>query len=105
VALSATTGDGVERLLATVGDRLRSLTSVVELVIPYERGDILARPTVPAKCWASRRARAACTSAGASTTLRSGVRRVRRSLSEVSVSGTGRLRCRRRIPTTGSPSW
>ena len=42
VALSATTGDGVERLLATVGDRLRSLTSVVELVIPYERGDILA---------------------------------------------------------------
>jgi GTP-binding protein HflX len=42
VALSATTGDGVERLLATVGDRLRSLTSVVELVIPYERGDVLA---------------------------------------------------------------
>ena len=26
VALSATTGDGVERLLATIGDRLRSLT-------------------------------------------------------------------------------
>ncbi len=42
VALSATTGDGVERLLATVGDRLRSLTPVVELVIPYERGDVLA---------------------------------------------------------------
>jgi GTP-binding protein HflX len=42
VALSATTGDGVERLLATIGDRLRSLTPVVELVIPYERGDVLA---------------------------------------------------------------
>jgi GTP-binding protein HflX len=32
----------VERLLETVGDRLRSLTTVVELVIPYERGDLLA---------------------------------------------------------------
>jgi len=42
VALSATTGDGVERMLATIGDRLRSLTPVVELVIPYERGDVLA---------------------------------------------------------------
>ena len=42
VALSATTGEGVERLLATIGDRLRSLTPVVELVIPYERGDVLA---------------------------------------------------------------
>ena len=42
VALSATTGDGVERLLATISDRLRSLTPVVELVIPYERGDVLA---------------------------------------------------------------
>jgi GTP-binding protein HflX len=42
VALSAASGDGVERLLAVVGDRLRSLTSVVELVIPYERGDLLA---------------------------------------------------------------
>jgi GTPase len=42
VALSATTGDGVDRLLATIGDRLRSLTAVVELVIPYERGDVLA---------------------------------------------------------------
>lgn len=42
VALSATTGEGVDRLLATVGDRLRSLTTVVELLIPFERGDLLA---------------------------------------------------------------
>ena len=42
VALSAVTGDGVERLLEAVGDRLRSLTTVVEMVIPYERGDLLA---------------------------------------------------------------
>jgi GTP-binding protein HflX len=42
VAVSAVTGDGVERLLDAVGDRLRSLTTVVEMVIPYERGDLLA---------------------------------------------------------------
>ncbi len=42
VSLSATTGEGVERLLATVGDRLRSLTTVVDLLIPFERGDLLA---------------------------------------------------------------
>ncbi|HEX6569362.1 MAG TPA: GTPase HflX [Acidimicrobiales bacterium] len=42
VSLSATTGEGVDLLLAMIGDRLRSLTTVVELVIPYERGDLLA---------------------------------------------------------------
>ncbi|HET6774351.1 MAG TPA: GTPase, partial [Acidimicrobiales bacterium] len=42
VALSATTGEGVERLLAVMGDRLRSVTEVVEMVIPFERGDLLA---------------------------------------------------------------
>ncbi len=42
VALSATTGDGIERLLDLVGDRLRSLTSLVDLVIPFDRGDLLA---------------------------------------------------------------
>jgi GTP-binding protein HflX len=42
VAFSAVTGEGVDGLIATVGDRLRSLTHVVELVIPYERGDLLA---------------------------------------------------------------
>jgi GTPase len=42
VALSAVTGDGVDLLVATIGDRLRSLTTVVDLVIPFERGDVLA---------------------------------------------------------------
>ena len=42
VAISATTGDGVDELLRTISDRLRALTDVVELVVPYERGDVLA---------------------------------------------------------------
>jgi GTP-binding protein HflX len=42
VALSAATGEGVDRLLATIGDRLRSLTTVIELLIPFGRGDLLA---------------------------------------------------------------
>ena len=42
VAFSATTGEGVDDLLRAVGDRLRSLTSVVEMVIPFDRGDVLA---------------------------------------------------------------
>src|SRR3546814_6520303 len=42
VSFSAVTGEGVDDLLRTVGDRLRALTNVVELAIPYERGDLLA---------------------------------------------------------------
>jgi GTP-binding protein HflX len=42
VAISATTGEGMDDLLRTIGDRLRSLTNVVELLVPYERGDVLA---------------------------------------------------------------
>jgi GTP-binding protein HflX len=42
VVLSAVTGEGVDELLRTIGDRLRAVTKVVELVIPYERGDVLA---------------------------------------------------------------
>jgi GTPase len=42
VAFSARTGDGVEELLRTIGDRLRALTRVVELAVPYGRGDVLA---------------------------------------------------------------
>jgi GTPase len=42
VLLSAVTGDGIERLLTAVGDRLRELTHVVELVVPYDRGDVVA---------------------------------------------------------------
>jgi GTP-binding protein HflX len=42
VAISAVTGEGIEHLLATIGDRLRHATSVVDLLIPFERGDVLA---------------------------------------------------------------
>jgi GTPase len=42
VALSAVTGDGVEAFLATLADRLRSINVPYELLIPYERGDLLA---------------------------------------------------------------
>jgi GTP-binding protein HflX len=42
VLLSAETGEGVERLLDLIGDRLREMTHVVELVVPYDRGDIVA---------------------------------------------------------------
>jgi GTPase len=42
VALSARTGAGVDDLLRTLADRLRALANVVELFIPYERGDVLA---------------------------------------------------------------
>jgi GTP-binding protein HflX len=42
VAISAVTGEGVDKLLLTVADRLRSLERVVELLVPYDRGDVLA---------------------------------------------------------------
>jgi GTP-binding protein HflX len=42
IALSAATGEGVPELLTTIGDRLRALARVVELVVPYDRGDVLA---------------------------------------------------------------
>ncbi len=42
VAFSATTGAGIDELLRTISDRLRALTEVVELAIPYDRGDLLA---------------------------------------------------------------
>jgi GTP-binding protein HflX len=42
VAISAMTGEGVEKLLRTVADRLRALEQVVELLVPYDRGDVLA---------------------------------------------------------------
>jgi len=42
VLMSATDGDGVEALLAAIGNRLRELTHVVELVVPYARGDVIA---------------------------------------------------------------
>jgi GTP-binding protein HflX len=42
VAISAVTGEGVDELLTAVADRLRSLTKIVELAIPFDRGDVLA---------------------------------------------------------------
>jgi GTPase len=42
VSVSAQTGGGIEIFLQTLGDRLRALANVVELVIPYDRGDVLA---------------------------------------------------------------
>jgi len=42
VAISAATGDGVEVFLRTLTDRLRVLAVVYEVLVPYERGDILA---------------------------------------------------------------
>jgi GTP-binding protein HflX len=42
VTLSALTGAGVDSLLEVTGDRLRAAAHVVELLIPYDRGDVLA---------------------------------------------------------------
>ncbi len=42
VAVSAVTGEGIDTFLRTLGDRLRALTEVIELAIPYDRGDVLA---------------------------------------------------------------
>ncbi len=42
VLFSAETGDGIDGLLRTLSDRLRALDSVVELVVPYARGDVVA---------------------------------------------------------------
>src|SRR3954451_5995104 len=42
VAVSALTGEGIDGFLFALGDRLRALSKVVELVIPYDRGDVLA---------------------------------------------------------------
>jgi GTP-binding protein HflX len=42
VALSAVTGEGVDDLLRAIASRLRALMTVVEMVIPFDRGDVLA---------------------------------------------------------------
>ncbi|MBI2704976.1 MAG: GTPase HflX [Actinobacteria bacterium] len=42
VQVSAATGEGIDVLLRSIGDRLRALTAVVELQIPFDRGDVLA---------------------------------------------------------------
>ena len=42
VAVSALTGNGINGLLRTLSDRMRALSRVVELLIPYEHGEALA---------------------------------------------------------------
>jgi GTP-binding protein HflX len=42
VAISARTGAGVDQLLLAVSDRLRAGSATVDLVVPFERGDVLA---------------------------------------------------------------
>ena len=42
VTVAATTGEGIDDLLRVLSDRLRALATVVELLVPYERGDVLA---------------------------------------------------------------
>ncbi len=42
VAISAATGANIQGLLDALGERVRALTIVTELLIPYDRGDTLA---------------------------------------------------------------
>lgn len=39
---SALTGDGVEEVVRTIGDRLRAMRPVVEFMLPFDRGDLIA---------------------------------------------------------------
>ncbi len=74
VAISAVTGAGIDDLLVALSDRLRSLAAVIELVVPYDRGDVLAAIHREGEV--------------VSTAEEDGVLRVRARLSEAS---TGRL--------------
>ena len=42
VVVSASTGDGVPELLVEVGNRLRAVASLYSLLVPFDRGDIVA---------------------------------------------------------------
>jgi GTP-binding protein HflX len=42
VELSALTGEGVDGLRQALADRLRALGRIVDLLVPYDRGDVLA---------------------------------------------------------------
>ena len=42
VAVSAATGAGIDTLLTEIASRLRAQARVLELVVPYDRGDVLA---------------------------------------------------------------
>jgi GTP-binding protein HflX len=43
VAVSARTGEGLDALLARVGDALSATRSSLRLLVPYERGGVLSR--------------------------------------------------------------
>lgn len=42
VAVSAHSGHQIDLLMATIGDRVRSMTEMAELLVPWDRGDVLA---------------------------------------------------------------
>lgn len=42
VATSARSGHQIDLVMATIGDRVRSMTELAELVVPWDRGDVLA---------------------------------------------------------------
>ena len=42
IAVSAATGEGIDKLESTIASRLRALDPVLELVVPFERGDVMA---------------------------------------------------------------
>jgi GTP-binding protein HflX len=42
VLFSAETGEGVDELLQALSDQLRALADVVELLVPFDRGDVVA---------------------------------------------------------------
>ncbi|MCY3576169.1 MAG: GTPase HflX [bacterium] len=42
VVVSAATGEGTDKLLAAMADELRSSALIVELAVPYDRGEVLA---------------------------------------------------------------
>lgn len=42
VAISAATGEGIEQFLVVLADRLRAIGTIIELLVPYDRGDVVA---------------------------------------------------------------
>lgn len=42
VALSGLTGAGIDQFLRTLSDRLRSIATIYEMLLPYDRGDLVA---------------------------------------------------------------
>jgi GTP-binding protein HflX len=42
VAVSALNNDGLDVMLRRLSDRMRSITRITDLLVPYERGDIVA---------------------------------------------------------------